>query len=190
MTDEQKNKMIEKGRIILRPIDSIAHYYLVYFIAVINILTIILGWNQNPPNPTQSTLTNNGIITLTVISMSIMVVFYLIKRERLRLRKQKVDLDPGDILKVIKEVGEQFDWFPTTISKDLIQADSIRILNTDNRITILLRDQEVYINCRTTHGKIGFFRQENIEDKFLTALRMKSYELKHQKDRLVEQASS
>lgn len=189
MTDEQKNKMIEKGRIILRPIDSIAHYYLVYFIAVINILAIILRWNQNPPNPTQSILTNDNI-TLTVISMSIMAVFYLIKRERLRLRKQKVDLNQDDILKVIREVGEQFDWFPTTISKDFIQADSVRMLNTHNRITILLRDQEVYINCRTTHGEIGFFRQENIEDKFLTALRMKSYELKHQRTKLVEQASS
>jgi hypothetical protein len=190
ITEELKNKMIEEGRIVLKPLDAFAHYSAIYAFGTLNILMIILAWDQTPPNPTGATMNNEDIVIWTAIDIFLLTAFYLIQRGRLKLKKETIDLDDYQILDVINEVGQKFDWFPTIVSKDIIQADSITILGAGNRITILIRDKDVYINCRTRKGEIGgFFRQEKITETFLASLRMRGYEVKHQKERLEKQAS-
>jgi len=189
-TDDKRNEMIKRGRIILDPLDALAHYGLIFAMGTMNIFMIIFAWNQNPPNPTGATMTNKDILVFTAIDVCILTAFYFIQRERLKLKKETIDLELEQILEVIKEVGESFEWFVDILTKDFIQADSIRILGTDNRMTIFIRDKDVYINCRTMFGDIpGMFKSEKMAETFLSALRMKSYEVKHQKDKLEKQAS-
>ena len=189
-TEDKRNEMIKRGRIILDPWDTLAHYGLIFAMGTMNILMIIFAWNQNPPNPTRATMTNKDILVWTAIDVILLTAFYFIQRERLKLKKETIDLELEQILEVIKEVGENFEWFVDVLTKDFIQADSIRILGTDNRMTIFIRDKDVYINCRTKYGDIpGMFKSEKMAETFLSALRMKSYEVKHQKDKLEKQAS-
>ena len=169
---------------------TLAHFGLIFALGTINIFVIVVSWNQAPPNASGATLTNKDILIWTAIDIFLLTAFYLIQRERLKLRKETIDLEIHEILEVINEVGKSFDWLVDTVTRDFIQADSIRILGTDNRITIFIRDKDVYINCRTKYGDIpGMFRQEKIAETFLSALRMRSYEVKHQKEKLGMQAS-
>jgi len=184
-TEDKTNDMIKQGRIILGPWDTLSHYGLIYVMGTMNVFMIVLSWNQNPSNPTRATMTNTDILVWTAIDAFLLTAIYLIQRERLKLKKETIDLETDQILEVINEVGKTFEWFVDILTKDFIQADSIRILGTDNRITILIRDKDVYINCRTKNGDIpGMFKQSNIADTFLSALRMRSYEVKHQKEKL------
>lgn len=189
-TEEKQNKMISQGLIILDLWDMLAHYALIFTMGTANLLILVIAWDQKPPNPTGATMTNEDLLIFTAVDIFLLTAFYFIQRERLKLKKETLDLELSQILEVINGVGKTFDWFVKTLTKDFIQADSIRILGTDNRITIFIRDNDVYINCRTKGGDIpGVFRQDKITETFLSALRMKSYEVKHQKEKLEKQAS-
>lgn len=184
-TDERRNEMIRRGRIILGPWDAFAHYQLIYAMGSINIFMIVMSWNKITPKASNTTLINKDILIFTVINIFLLTAFYLIQRERLKLRKETIDLETDEILRVINEVGKSFDWMVDILTKDFIQADTIRILGTDNRITIFICDKCVYVNCRTKYGDIpGMFKQQRIAESFLSALRMRSYEVKHQREKL------
>jgi len=182
--------MISKGRIILRSFEFLAHYSLIFSLGTINLLMIAFSWNQAPIHPSSNAMTNKDIIIWTAIDLLLMTAFYFIQRDRLKLEKETIDLEDDQIFEVINEVGEKFDWTRSSVTKRFIQADSLRIFGTDNKITIFIKDKDIYINCRATFGQIGgFFRQAKITDEFFKALRMRSHELHHQKKDVQKQAS-
>ncbi len=182
--EEKRNMMITEGRIILSPLDFITHYTIVWAFGLINVLVIVLGWDQNPPNPTNATMSNNDFIVMTIINLMLMGFLFLVQREKLKIKNQSVELEVDQIFEVIQIVGVGFDWLVKALSKDFVQAD-IYYPFAGNRVSIFIREHEIYINCRTRHGIItGFSRQNKITEAFLSALRMKSYELKYQRDKV------
>jgi hypothetical protein len=189
ITQEQKNKMIEKGRIILRPRDAFAHYLAVYTFGAIPIVYLVSELHKASTNMTDTGTSYKDIIVVVVVSALLLTALYFIQFERLKLKKETVELDESEILEVINQTGKKFDWFPDLLSRDIIQGDSIRFIGASNRITILIQDKSIFINCRTTQGELaGFSRQARITDEFLTSLRMRNYELKHQREKLLKQA--
>ncbi len=177
--------MIEKKRIILNPLDFIAHYMIVLMFGLINVLVIIVPWIQTPPTQSNTVLINSDTAVVTIINLMLMGFLFLVQREKLKIERQSIDLEKDQVLEVIKNVGVGLDWSVRTWSNDFVQADFFRFFGTHSRISIFIREKEVFINCRALYGEFpGFVKQSKIADSFLSALRMKSYELKHQKEKV------
>lgn len=128
------------------------------------------------------TLVFVGFIWLFTLAM------YLIQRGGLKLEKETLDLEKDEIYKVLSEVGQKLDWTIITATEDIIIADSVRLFKADNRITILVDGKDIYINARSSGPEFSFFRQGKLTDDFRSALRMRYFEIQHQK-RLSLQAS-
>ncbi len=189
ITQEQKNQMIEKGRIILRPLDAFAHYGAVYAFGTIPALYIASELHRASTNMVETETSFNEQIIFVVISTLLLAALYTIQLERLKLKKETVELDESTVLEVINQVGKKFDWTTHLLSKDIIQGDSMGFLSGSNRITILIQGKDIYINCRTKGGDlIGFARQSRMTEEFLSSLRMRNYEIKFQKEKLLKQA--
>lgn len=184
-TDDNIDRMVSQGRLILGRWDSLAHYAIVWGLGILSTLPVILAWNQNPVNPTPATMTNKALLIMSGVTVCLATLFYLIQRQRLKLTKETIDLDEYQILEVVNEVGKTFNWLPTTVSKNFVQADIYRIFGTDNRISIIILGKDVFVNSRTLFGDIvGILRENKLTEAFLDALRMRSYEVKFQKEKL------
>ena len=189
ITQEQKNKMIEKGRIILRPPDAFALFLPVYALGSFFILGIISECHRISTNMSDAATSYTEIIMPVVVGASLLTLLNFIQIERLKLKKETVELDESDILEVVNQAGKKFDWIPHLLNRDIVQGDSMGFLSGSNRITILIKGKDIYINCRTKGGDlIGFARQSRMTEEFLSSLRMRNYEVKYQKEKLLKQA--
>ena len=189
MTTEAKTKMIKKGRIILNgPLEYLLNYSSSITFGTFGLAALVLGlkFNQNEILPGQ--MTNGETLVFIGFIWLFVLALYLIQRGGLKLEKETLDLEKDEIHKVLNEVGQKLDWTVITATEDFIIADSVRLFKADNRITILLDGQDIYINARSTGPEFSFWRQGKLTDDFRSALRRRYFEIQHQK-RLGSQAS-
>ncbi len=188
MTTEIKHKMIKKGRIILNsPLDYLFNYAISITFGAFGLTVLLLGWKFEQSQSSPGQMTNRETLVFGFIWLFTLAM-YLIQRGGLKLEKETLDLEKDEIYKVLNEVGQKLDWTIITATEDIIIADSVRLFKADNRITILVDGKDIYINARSRGPEFSFFRQGKLADDFRSVLRMRYFEIQHQK-RLSLQAS-
>ncbi len=192
MTKELRDKAIVTGQVSLRPVETFFYYISVFCIGTINVLILYFAWNQTLTldKPSPSTMTNGQLIFCTGISVIVMILIYYSLNRRLRLKKIETRLTKDQIRSIIDQVGQKIDLRLSEVYTDYFEADSISIMWNNNKVSLIIDDTNIYVNCRTTDGTVGgFSRQDKLMRNFIDALEKANEEKSYQIQNLDWQAS-
>jgi hypothetical protein len=107
------------------------------------------------------------------------VIFYFWLERKLVYELIEITFDKLTALEVIIETAKNNDWAPMTsltLETKRLEFNKSNLFGTPNDIVIELEDNKVLITARGNYPT-----DEKIIDKLRTALKMKGYEIDHQK---------
>jgi hypothetical protein len=185
MTTEKIEKIKKSGRLTLSPFGTLFHYISVFAFGLLTVLAtiFIVAQSDHVIDKDSATLTNDDIKIVIGIGLFLTVTFFTLQTIRLKFKADKIYLNREEILKVIVNTGQTFNWTPLHIQETFIQGIIDKYFGyRRQQVTIVISDNEVRINTICLFGEItGHISDQNVTDTFFQNLKRRYYEIEHEK---------
>jgi len=157
----------------------VAHHMLTIICFVLGLFFLIISYFQPTENVSPSTMSPLSLIITGLGFLGLCVIFYFWLERKLVYELIEITFDKLTALEVIIETAKNNDWAPMTsltLETKRLEFNKSNLFGTPNDIVIELEDNKVLITARGNYPT-----DEKIIDKLRTALKMKGYEIEHQK---------
>lgn len=146
---------------------------------VLGLVFLIISYFQPTENVSPATMSPISLIVTALGLFGLSAIFYFWLDKKLIFEPIEISFDKLTALEVIIETAKKDDWTAMTsltLEAKRLEFTKTNLFGTSNDIVLELEDNKVLISARGNYPT-----DEKIIDKLRTALKMKGYEIEHQK---------
>ena len=157
----------------------VVHHILTILCIVLGLFFLIISYFQPTENVSPATMSPLSLIVTGLGLFGLSIIFYFWLEKKLIFEPIELSFDKLTALEVIIETAKKNDWVPMTsltLEDKRLEFITNSLFGTPNDIVIEIEEDKVLISARGNYPT-----DEKIIDKLRTALKMKGYEIEHQK---------
>jgi hypothetical protein len=166
-------------RLKLKFWDRVWHQFFTIVLAVIGLFFLVISYYQPTENVSPATMSPESLVITGLGLFGLATLTYFWLETKLNFATIDITFDRQTAIEVIIETAKKNEWLlkkELTLDSKIVELIKSNLFATPNDIVIKLEDKTILINARGNYPT-----DQKIVDKIITALRMKGYEMDHQK---------